>query len=443
MRAATAGLIIVATAATPFAASPHSTVKACQSSKDDDTSHEACFGWCSAMDAASHCEWCKCRGCGWCASFDEQEQLGSLGTGNTPSMLYGVSSSTSSSSAAGSICSSEAVDDVAYADCQPFCEPSQASTHCALCKCKSCHFCGCNSDFADDSNEKQCQSWCTADYYQDHCARCKCQGCAFCAQGPPCESSLADDISFEACHSFCSVDFAESHCGFCKCKGCGFCKAPQLTAATTCNSGIEGDVSREMCQAFCDPANRDDHCSLCKCRGCDFCTCTSGHANDTNVEMCQPWCSADQYDTHSTWCACKGCNWAKKGGKSCTSFFVTGDSDHEDCEPFCAEESASVHCGYCKCKRCGFCKAAAARQKAKEKAALSAPAEQSSAHGLVPEGATKCFSGLARDSLYEQCEGFCSESSREEHCKLCMLCCDRTNSHSVPYIALDCASACF
>ena len=320
--------------------------------------------------------------------------------------------SVASSIVSGSVCSSSANDDVSYADCQPFCEPGQWRAHCGLCKCKSCHFCGCTSSFAEDSSDRQCQSWCSADYYADHCSRCKCSACDFCAQGPPCTPRVADDIAFEACQEFCSAEEYEAHCDLCKCKGCGFCKKPQLALAPTCTSGIEGDVSHETCQDFCDPASRDGHCGLCKCRGCDFCACASEHVNDTAVEMCQPWCNADQYDSHCGWCACKGCGFCKAGGKSCQSFFVTGDSDHEDCEEFCAEEASNVHCGYCKCKRCGFCKAEAARQKAKEKAALALPAGQSA----IPADAVTCFSGLARDSLYEQCEGFCNDV---DQCKLC------------------------
>ena len=37
------------------------TVAACSSTADhsDDVSYEACFGWCTASQAADHCSWCK------------------------------------------------------------------------------------------------------------------------------------------------------------------------------------------------------------------------------------------------------------------------------------------------------------------------------------------------------------------------------------------------
>ena len=105
--------------------------------------------------------------------------------------------------------------------------------------------------------------------------------------------------------------------------------SPLALAGATCTSGVEGDVGREMCQDFCDPASREEHCSLCKCRGCDFCACSSQHEGDTNVETCQPWCDADEYDAHCDWCSCKGCNFCRRGGKSCSSFYRTDDTDHE------------------------------------------------------------------------------------------------------------------
>ena len=30
--------------------------------KEGDLDHEACYGWCSASQAADHCPWCKCNG---------------------------------------------------------------------------------------------------------------------------------------------------------------------------------------------------------------------------------------------------------------------------------------------------------------------------------------------------------------------------------------------
>ena len=381
------------------------TVRACTSSQQDDSAHESCFGWCAVSAAETHCKWCACRGCNWCEGGDSEEPADSASPGTVASAVVPITQ--------GATCTSEVTDDVTFRDCQPFCDAAQAATHCSTCKCKGCHFCACESGFEDDSSERMCESWCTADYYQDHCSRCKCQSCEFCTHGPPCTPSLADDLPYEACESFCSAEFALDHCSMCKCKGCGFCKAPKqdsLLSGATCNSGIEGDVNHEICQDFCDPANREDHCSMCKCRGCDFCACSSNHANDTALEVCSPWCNANEFDTHCDWCACKGCRFCRAGGKSCKSFYLTGDTDHEACESFCDAGSPGIHCSYCKCKHCPFCRALAHTTESKEKQlALPKPSDD----------AVACFSGLARDSLYEQCESFCDPSNAGEHCKLC------------------------
>ena len=395
----------------------------CTSSHEEDSGYEACYGWCSAVAAAEHCTWCKCRGCDWCAATDG-------GTIEAPGDDAQA-------------CSSDVEGDVDHADCQPFCNENEWRSHCGLCKCKGCGFCSCSSKHADDSTERQCQTWCSEEYYDDHCPRCKCQGCEFCAHGPPCTPSQDDDSEYEQCEEFCSADFATQHCGLCKCKGCGFCKEG-LPLAATCTSGIEGDANREMCQDFCDPANRKDHCQMCKCRGCDFCACESTHENDAKVETCASWCNSNEYDTHCDWCACKGCQFCRLGGKSCQSFFATGDTDHEDCEDFCSEEASNIHCSYCKCKRCGFCKAEERKQIQAAKAAASGVA----APEAIPDGATACFSGIGHDALYEKCESFCDEAQKDEHCKLCKCkscrVCSAVCSSGIPgdLDVMSCSSTC-
>jgi hypothetical protein len=95
-------------------------------------------------------------------------------TGQSGGVVAGPASSAAQTS--GAICSSEIEDDVAYADCQPFCMESEWRSHCSMCKCKGCGFCSCSSTYEDDSTERQCQAWCSDEYYDDHCSRCKCQG---------------------------------------------------------------------------------------------------------------------------------------------------------------------------------------------------------------------------------------------------------------------------
>ena len=219
-------------------------VGACTSDKEGDLGHEACYGWCSASQAADHCPWCKCKGCVWCASNG--------GTGDA--LSAGPTQE----------CQSAIADDVSYEDCQDFCSVAAKETHCQMCKCRACGFCDntCTSTFEDDSHEEMCEPWCSTDYFAEHCQRCKCKGCQFCKEGPPCSSDVPDDSSFAMCEPFCDAGFASSHCGMCKCRSCGFCSegtspAGQQLALASCNSGVEGDVSVETCEAFCDAGSKD------------------------------------------------------------------------------------------------------------------------------------------------------------------------------------------
>ena len=311
-------------------------------------------------------------------------------------------------------CQSDQPDDTSYADCQTFCSAASKDSHCKLCKCRACGFCDntCSSSFEDDGGVEACESWCSADFFGDHCQRCKCKGCGFCKAGPPCSSNVPEDSSYKMCEPFCDSQFASSHCSMCKCQQCDFCTAASVpgvgtpAVASTCTSGIEGDVDHETCEAFCDPASKDTHCNLCKCRGCNFCSCSSEHEADSSVEECQKWCRDDQIGPHCSWCACKGCRFCEVGGKACESFYLTGDTDYEACDGFCSAQSADTHCGMCKCKQCGFC-AEHEKHGGKIVAAPPPPA---------------CFSGQSHDFLFEGCERFCTEGSKEDQLNSCKLC---------------------
>lgn len=375
------GLIGLALA---VAAEDDTYVRGCASDKSGDISHEACYGWCSASQAADHCPWCKCKGCVWCAAKGGVSDA--LSAGPTQE------------------CQSTVADDTSYEDCQDFCSVSSAESHCQFCKCRACGFCDatCTSAFEDDGHEATCEPWCSADYFGEHCQRCKCKACSFCKTGPPCTSNVPDDSTFEQCEAFCDPSFASSHCSMCKCKSCDFCAAGNAVQETaTCNSGVEGDASVEMCEPFCDAGSKDTHCSLCKCRGCDMCSCSSEHPDDSSVEDCQKWCRDDQITSHCSWCACKGCRFCRVGGKDCKSFYLSGDTDYEACDGFCSANSAATHCSFCKCKGCGFC---AGQHAGKAVAAPPPPA---------------CFSGQSHDFLYESCENFCRDADPKEACKLC------------------------
>ena len=397
-------------------------VGACTSDKEGDLGHEACYGWCSASQAADHCPWCKCKGCVWCASNGGASDA--LSAGPTQE------------------CQSSIADDVSYEDCQDFCSVSAKETHCQSCKCRACGFCDdtCTSAFEDDGHEETCEPWCSTDYFGEHCQRCKCKGCAFCKDGPPCSSDVPDDSSFAMCEPFCDAGFASSHCGMCKCRSCDFCAATSVEgtssagqlAMATCNSGVEGDVSVESCEAFCDAGSKDEHCSLCKCRGCDFCSCSSEHPEDSSVEECQKWCNDDQIASHCSWCTCKACRFCRVGGKACQSFYVSGDTDYETCDAFCNPSSADTHCSFCKCKGCGFCTSG-----------------EHTSRGVAAPPPPACFSGQSHDFLYESCERFCADAEDQQgacklcKCKGCSACSSQCNS-GVPgdTTTVGCSSSC-
>ena len=57
------GMLLVLAAVAAAAASggglSSSVVQACSSDLEGDSSNEACFGWCSAINSEEHCKWCK------------------------------------------------------------------------------------------------------------------------------------------------------------------------------------------------------------------------------------------------------------------------------------------------------------------------------------------------------------------------------------------------
>lgn len=70
-------------------------------------------------------------------------------------------------------CTSSIRWDANFEECQSFCSPSEASTHCGQCKCKACGFCKakqlqpprggksneCKSPFVSDTREAGCAHW--------------------------------------------------------------------------------------------------------------------------------------------------------------------------------------------------------------------------------------------------------------------------------------------
>ena len=98
---------------------------------------------CAVAAHATHCTWCACRGCDFCA--------------------------------VGVPCDSFLPGDLLHESCEPFCEPSSADTHCEFCKCKDCPFCQaprlspaeaaaaagpvCSSGLLGDSATPSCDRW--------------------------------------------------------------------------------------------------------------------------------------------------------------------------------------------------------------------------------------------------------------------------------------------
>ena len=121
-RIAIAALIAVTAAGTtPLTPRP------CESAHEDDTDVEGCVGSCSEAQASSHCTYCACQGCGWCQQ----------GASVAVSALSEATGSTA--------CTSTTPNDAAFEDCQDFCAPQFASSHCELHTRLACRRTSCSS----------------------------------------------------------------------------------------------------------------------------------------------------------------------------------------------------------------------------------------------------------------------------------------------------------
>lgn len=152
----------------------------CASDFPDDVYTESCYGWCDVLNSESHCAYCKCRGCAFCAAAASP----AAGVGGTD------------------VCESGQQGDIHYRDCAGFCSEEYKSSHCSLCKCKACGFCTCADD-EGDGQEESCEGWCAAEFADSHCKSCKCKGCEMCAHGGArvCFSGLDGDSECAARNS--------------------------------------------------------------------------------------------------------------------------------------------------------------------------------------------------------------------------------------------------
>ena len=321
---------------------------ACTSTKADDATHEGCFGWCEESQASAHCEYCKCQACPWC-----QRAVSTIDGGG------GDGGGGGTTDASGATCSSEVAGDATFEDCQDFCSPQFADSHCGMCKCRACAMCSCSSDYADDASKPECQDWCSAEFFEDHCSRCKCKGCGFCRAGQACASGIKDDSAHEQCDDFCDAAFGKQHCEMCKCKRCGFCGegggeggAKGKQCSSDAPIGV-WDSPDERCEDFCSAEHRDSHCGLCKCKACDLCKCHSAVEGDAADATCEDWCSVSEWQSHCQTCKCRGCGFCVHGAP-CSPHDTT-DSTTEMCEPWCDQSVAKAHCQQCKCRGCKWC----------------------------------------------------------------------------------------
>ena len=152
----------------------------CASDFPDDVYTESCYGWCDVLNSESHCAYCKCRGCAFCAA----------------------ASSPAAGGGGADVCESGQQGDIHYRDCAGFCSEEYKSSHCSLCKCKACGFCTCADD-EGDGQEESCEGWCAAEFADSHCKSCKCKGCEMCAHGGArvCFSGLDGDSECAARNS--------------------------------------------------------------------------------------------------------------------------------------------------------------------------------------------------------------------------------------------------
>jgi len=188
----------------------------CSSSMKGDSSAKLCASFCNANYARSHCQWCKCSACAFCANKTLKSGTGSSTARSSrtrasskpaaavavtqaarttaPSHLHGGSGVSNSKTLGNATCDTAGMKaDAVSATCSHFCQAERASNHCRYCKCRACPYC---EALIQSSHARQ-----------------------------PCNSNLTDDFRYRTCASSCSASRAGSQCHFCKCSDCPFCLA--------------------------------------------------------------------------------------------------------------------------------------------------------------------------------------------------------------------------
>lgn len=87
---------------------------ACSSTLQHDVAIEQCVSWCRVQEAYHHCEWCKCRGCDFCAPVQSRTHV--YATGDQGTVACSLASSTLQRGVED--------DDVSLSECRETCDAS-------------------------------------------------------------------------------------------------------------------------------------------------------------------------------------------------------------------------------------------------------------------------------------------------------------------------------
>ena len=245
--------------------------KACASASKDDGKVEACKSYCQDKHASAHCPRCDCKACGFCSAVAIAAKSAASAASAAAAMAAPVLPFTPAVT-----CLPFNNDDLKFESCAMWCKPEHRSSHCSLCACKTCNFCGGIASPTGGGGQRSPVSSIAA--------------------GKACASVSPDDGKVEACKSYCQERHASAHCPRCDCQACGFCSARQV-----CSPHNAADTSVESCEGFCLETRSKDHCPLCRCKRCSFCqpgggpgagaVCTPHDDKDASISSCERFCN--------------------------------------------------------------------------------------------------------------------------------------------------------
>ena len=243
----------------------------CAPSAKDDGKVEACKSYCQDKHASAHCPRCDCKACGFCSAVAIAAKSAASAASAAAAMAAPVLPFTPAVT-----CLPFNNDDLKFESCAMWCKPEHRSSHCSLCACKTCNFCGGIASPTGGGGQRSPVSSIAA--------------------GKACASVSPDDGKVEACKSYCQERHASAHCPRCDCQACGFCSARQV-----CSPHNAADTSVESCEGFCLETRSKDHCPLCRCKRCSFCqpgggpgagaVCTPHDDKDASISSCERFCN--------------------------------------------------------------------------------------------------------------------------------------------------------